>query len=145
MSPIEVVAVVVVSAAWVWTLLTPGLTYLADKATIFNFIRLPLVFKLPWFAKLLGCGQCTSLWTGMAGYAILLPIVKAFIYVPAWLWWCTPIAGVCGTGLFDRIERSSMAGPIDRLVKMLRQDLPDASRPAEALVEQAPSNSEVKT
>lgn len=134
MNAIEVVAVVAL-LTWVWTLLTPGLTYLSREATIFNFLRLPLVFKVPWFAKLLGCGQCTSLWTGMAGYAALLPIAGAFVDVPWWLWLCTPLAGVCGTGLFDRIARSSMAGPIDRLVKVLQQtpaDQPETNTRPEA-------------
>ena len=107
-------------ACWAWTLLTLGLTYLAREATIFNFVRLPLIFKLPWLTKLLGCGQCTSLWTGMASYAILLPIVGAFVPVPSWLWACMPVAGVCGTGLFDRAARASLASPIDRLVKVLQ-------------------------
>lgn len=123
MSVIEIVAVIAL-AFWIWTLLTPGLTYLLREATIFNFVRLPLVFKLPWFAKLFGCGQCTSTWTGMAAYAVLLPVVGVFVETPTWLWFCTPIAGVCGTGLFDRMARSSLAGPIDRLVKVLQQPVP---------------------
>jgi len=114
---------VVVFAAWVWTLLTPGLTYLWREATIFNFVRLPLIFKWPWLAKLLGCGQCTSLWTGMIAYAVLLPIVGTFLQVPTWLWACLPIAGVCGTGLFDRMARASLADPINRLVKVLQTDV----------------------
>lgn len=128
MSVIEAIAVFAV-ATWVWTMLTPGLTYLAREATIFSVPRLLLVAQIPWLAKLLGCGQCTSLWTGMASYGVLLSLVDALVPVSlsAWWWMGAPVAGICGMGWFDRLARASLAGPVDRLVKALGQ--PEATKP----------------
>ena len=87
----------------VWCLVTLGLTYGARTATLLATPRLYLVARFPRIAELLGCGWCTSWWTGMIAYATLFP---ASGLDPWWLA-MAPVAGFAGTGLWDLREALS--------------------------------------
>ncbi|MFH1609546.1 MAG: hypothetical protein ABID40_02835 [Candidatus Bipolaricaulota bacterium] len=86
-----------------WCLVTLGLTYGARTATLLAAPRLYLVAHVPWIAELLGCGWCTSWWTGMIAFAALFP---ASGLDPGWLA-MAPAAGFAGTGLWDLREALS--------------------------------------
>jgi hypothetical protein len=113
LSPIIAVAVVAV-AIFAWDRLTIGLTFLAREATILNSIRFPLVLSRPKIAELLGCGQCTSAWTGLLAFLLIFPAVFVVIDLPWWTWLFTPLAGPAGTGTFDRLSRMSTARAVEQ-------------------------------
>lgn len=101
-----------------WALITLGLTYMAREAKILSVPRAWLIFKRPFLATLLGCGECTSFWTGTAAAAILLPVLDDV----AWQAWCyLPAAGLAGTGLFNLLSRLSPVAAVGKIVKVLER------------------------
>lgn len=113
MSPIIAVAVVAVALV-AWDRITIGLTFLVREATILNSIRFPLVLSRPKIAELLGCGQCTSNWTGLLAFLLIFPFVFVAIDLPWWTWLFAPLAGPAGTGTFDRLSRTSTARAVEQ-------------------------------
>ena len=113
MSPICAVAVVAV-ALIAWDRLTIGLTYLAREAKILAPLRNPIIFSRPKMAELLGCGQCTSNWTGLLAFLLVFPFVYFAIGLPWWTWLLALLAGPAGTGTFDRLARTSTARAVEQ-------------------------------
>ena len=124
MNPITTVAIVTV-ALLAWDRLTIGLTYLAREAKILAPIRNPIIFGHPKMAELLGCGQCTSNWTGLLAFLLIFPAVYVVLGLPWWIWIFSPLSGPAGTGTFDRLARTSTARAVDsataKILKALTQ------------------------
>jgi len=109
-------------AAAIWVLLTLGLTYAARDATLLALPRLYLVAKVDFLADLLGCGYCTSFWTGGAAYLLLSGIgTVALDLHPGWLG-VAPVASFAGTGLWYLLEALSPRSAIRSLTD--RQEHP---------------------
>jgi len=122
LSPICAVAVVAV-ALIAWDRLTIGLTYLAREAKILAPLRNPIIFSRPKMADLLGCGQCTSNWTGLLAFLLIFPAVFVVLDLQWWTWLFAPLAGPAGTGTFDRLARTSTARAVEsataKIVKLM--------------------------
>src|SRR5690606_13566794 len=81
----EGLTAMLILAAAIWVLLTLGLTYAARDATLLALPRLYFVAKVDFLADLLGCGYCTSFWTGGAAYLLLSGIGTAALDLhPGW-------------------------------------------------------------
>lgn len=120
--------IAIVLALWMWPKVLLGLTYLVREARVFDFVRAPLVLKFSWFAHLVGCGQCTSLWTGMIAFVMLWSVVYLICEIPVWSIALVPIFGIAGTGTFDRLARSSISMSVDRLTRVLMQIPPESEK-----------------
>lgn len=122
MSPIIAVAVVAVALV-AWDRLTIGLTFLVREASILNSIRNPLVWSRPKMAELIGCGQCTSNWTGLLAFLLVFPFVFVAIDLQWWTWSLALLAGPAGTGTFDRLSRTSTARAVEQATAKILKTL----------------------
>lgn len=121
--------IAIVLALWMWPKVLLGLTYLVREARIFDFVRNPLVLRFHRFAQLIGCGQCTSLWTGMIAFFLLWSVLYFAVSIPIWSSALFPIFGIAGTGTFDKLARSSISMSVDRLTRVLMQSTPESEKP----------------